>query len=257
MAKIKHKQMVKELKNPDQFVDFWTHASQRIVAVIAPRQKPAIAAVVALAVVLIGASIINYWEGNRHLEAARKLARIQEIANADLLTDTADLKEEPAHQGDVPRFKTSTERQDAVSKEVDQFLLGGGPPALKAEALIIKGATLLSSARYDDSLAAYQAALDGRLDKRLSFLGHEGQGYAYEGKGDVDKALGAFGKLEADAAAFGGFYEDRALYHKARLTEIKGDKTGAVALYKQILAKVPDTGLKDEISDRLALIEAK
>ena len=257
MAKIKHKQIVKELKHPDQFVDFWTHAWQRIVAIMAPRQKPAIAALVALAVVVIGAAIINTWESSRHLDAARKLSRVQEIANADLLTDGADTKDDATRKGDVPRFKTSAERQSAVLKEVDQFVSSGAPPSLKAEALVIKGAGLLSAARYDDALAAYQAALDARLDARLAFLAHEGQGYAYEAKGEIDKALGAFAKLESGAAALGGFYQDRALYHKARLTEIKGDRTGAVTIYKQILAKVPDTGLKDEISDRLASIEAK
>jgi tetratricopeptide (TPR) repeat protein len=257
VAKIKHKQIVKELKHPDQFVDFWTHAWQRIVAVMAPRQKPAIAVGVALAVAVVGASIINYWEGSRHLEGARTLSRIQEIANADLLSDSADSKDEPVRKGDAPRFKTPLERQSAVVKEVDQFLSAGAPGALKAQALILKGAALLASARNDDALVAYQAALDGRLDPRLNFLAHEGQGYAYEAKGDLDKALLAFGKLEGDAAAFRGFYEDRALYHKARLTELKGDKAGAVGVYKQILVKVPETGLKDEISDRLASIEAK
>ncbi|MES1209570.1 MAG: tetratricopeptide repeat protein, partial [Pseudomonadota bacterium] len=111
--------------------------------------------------------------------------------------------------------------------------------------------------RFDDAIAAYQDALSNRLDERLRFLAHEGQGYAHEGKGDTDKALAAFAQISGDATAFGGFYQDAALYHKARLTEAKGDKSGAVAIYKQILDKVPETAMKDQITDRLALLEAK
>lgn len=259
MAKPTHKKIVKELKRPDQFVDFWTHAWQRGVAFMGPRQKPAIAAGVALAVVLIGASLFNLWDGTRHLDAARKLSRIQEIANAELLSsDSSDSSPQKDDKKDeVPRFKTQAERQGAVLKEVDQFLAGAAAAALKAEALVIKGGALLAVDRFDDAVGAYQAALDARLDARLRFLAHEGQGYAHEGKGDLDRAAAAFGKLEADAGEFGGFYRDRALYQKARLAEMKGDSSGAVGIYKQILTKVPDTDLRDEITDRLALIEAK
>jgi len=264
VAKPTHKKIVKELKRPDQFVDFWTHVWQRGVAFMGPRQKPAIAAGVALAVVLIGASLFNFWDGTRHLDAARKLSRIQEIANAELReqggdgsdsSDSAPKKDD--REDETPRFKTQAERQGAVLKEVDQFLAGAAAAALKAEALVLKGGALLATERFDDAVGAYQAALDARLDARLRFLAHEGQGYAYEGKGDLDRAAAAFGKLEADAGEFGGFYRDRALYQKARLAEMKGDRSGAVGIYKQILTKVPDTGLKDEITDRLALIEAK
>jgi tetratricopeptide (TPR) repeat protein len=261
VAKPTHKKIVKELKRPDQFVDFWTHAWQRGVAFMGPRQKPAIAAGVALAVVLIGASLINFWDGTRHLDAARKLSRIQEIANAELLGEqegqSSDSSDSAAKKDETPRFKTQAERQGAVLKQVDQFLAGAAAAALKAEALVIKGGALLAMDRFDDAIGAYQAALNARLDARLRFLAHEGQGYAHEGKGDLDGAAAAFGKLEADAGEFGGFYRDRALYQKARLAEMKGDRSGAVGIYKQILTKVPDTDLKDEITDRLALIEAK
>ncbi|MEO8214243.1 MAG: tetratricopeptide repeat protein [Myxococcales bacterium] len=251
----KHKKIVKELKRPDQFVDFWTHAWQRVVAFVAPRQKPAIAAAVAVAVVVIGASIINTWDGSRHLVASRKLSLIQDIANADLLGDTPDPT--AARKDEGPRFKTVAEREQAVLKELDQFLAGDATAGLKDEAGLMKGTALLTLARYDEALAAYQAALAAKLDARLRFLAQEGIGYAYEGKGDLDKAIAAFSKTTEDSSTLPGFYADRALYQKARLTAVKGDKPGAVTIYRQILTKVPDTGLKDEITDRLALIEAK
>jgi tetratricopeptide (TPR) repeat protein len=259
----KHKKIVKELKRPDQFVDFWTRASHTIATVVAPRRKPAIAVVVALAVVLVGAAIFNVWDQSRRLTASRKLARIQQIANAELLpaasgakeAEAADAKDES--KDGIARFKTIAERQTEVLKELDSFLATHAGAGLRAEALIMKGAALLGVGKNDEAIAAYQLALDGHLDARLRFLAHEGQGYAYEAKGDLDKAVAAFGQIAGDATQFHGFYQDRALYHKARLVEIKGDKSGAVTIYRQILDKVPDTSMKDEIMDRLSVLESK
>jgi tetratricopeptide (TPR) repeat protein len=259
----KHKKIVKELKRPDQFVDFWTRTSHAIVAAVGPRRKPAIAVVVALAVVFVGSAIINAWDAGRRVTASRSLTHIQKMANAELLpaphegkdgeTKDVDAKDP---KDDVPRFKTAGERQAAVLKELDQFLANGAASGLKAEALIMRGATLLDAGRRDDAIASYQAALSSKLDPRLRFLAHEGLGYAYEGKGDLEKARAAFGQLAGDATEFHGFYQDRALYHQARLSEIKGDKAAAVKAYRQILDKAPDTSMKDEIVDRLAVLEA-
>jgi tetratricopeptide (TPR) repeat protein len=116
---------------------------------------------------------------------------------------------------------------------------------------------LLEAGKFDDAVAAYDGALAARLDSRLRFLAHEGKGYALEGKGDLDRAAAAFGELEQDAAAFNGFYKERAIYQKARVTERKGDKAGALKLYRQVLEKSSDSLLHDEITDRLAVLEAK
>lgn len=256
MATTNRKKISQELKHPDQFVDFWTRAYQRFAAVMAPRRKPAIAAAVALGVVLVGAAIFNVWDQSRRVSYSENLARAQKIASAELLGDATNSKDE-ASKSDVPRFKTAEERSNAVLKELDTFLSGGGPRGLKNEARLMKGATLLDLGRADDALKSYQDAVNDKLDARLLFLAYEGMGYAHEAKGDVDQALSAFGKLDEAAAGFQGFYKERALYHRARLTAAKGDKSAAVTLYKQILDKAPDASLKSEITDRLAVLEAK
>jgi tetratricopeptide (TPR) repeat protein len=253
---VKRNKIVKELKRPDQFVDFWTRASHQIASFVGPRRKPAIAGVVALTVVVIGAAILSAWDASRRVDASRALTRIQEIENAELLPESGDTSE-TSRPDAIPRFKTAALRQGAVLKELDGFLAGHASAGLKSEALLMKGAALLGTARYDDAIAAYQAALDGRIEARLRFLAHEGLGYAHEGKGDLDGALAAFAQLATDANEFHGFYQDRALYHKARLTALKGDKPAAAALYRQVLDKVPDTAMHDEITDRLAVLEAK
>jgi hypothetical protein len=41
------------------------------------------------------------------------------------------------------------------------------------------------------------------------------------------------------------------------MSERKGDRAGAVKMYKEVLDKMPDSLLHDEITDRLAVLEAK
>ena len=260
----KRSKIVKELKRPDQFVDFWTRTSHRVATFVGARRKPVIAGLVALAVVVVGAAVLSAWDASRRFEASRALSRIEEIQNAELLpegSDGADTKagaSSAATGADaVPRFKTASLRELAVIKELDGFLAGHASAALKNEALVVKGSALLAAARFDEAIRAYQSALEGRLETRLRFLAHEGLGYAHEGKGELDQALAAFEALASDAAEFRGFYQDRALFQRARLTAMKGDKAQAGVLYRQILDKVPDTSLRDEISDRLAVLEAK
>lgn len=257
MATTKRKKVVQELKHPDHFVDFWTRTTRRLVTFLAPRRKPAIAAVVAVGVVLVGAAVFNVWDQTRRVTVSASLAKAQKIANAELLTDATNSNDD-ASKSDVPRFKTAEERSSAVLKELDAYLAAGnGPRGLQNEARLMKGSTLLALGRADDAIKSYQDALNDKLDARLRFLAHEGIGYAHEAKGDIDKALAAFGQLAGDAAEFQGFYQDRALYHRARLTAAKGDKSGALAIYKQILDKSPDSSLKTEITDCLAVLEAK
>ena len=264
----KQKKIVKELKQPDHFVDFWTRSLTRLSEVIGPRQKPVIAGLVALIVAVTGIVIFQNVDDDHKVQASDVLVRIQKMAIADLEAPPPEPGADAAKaappaadkdkdKDDVPRFKTAAERQQAVLKELDGFLAQGSSSALKAEALVLKGGQLLEGGRFDDAIAAYDSALGAKLDTRMRFLAHEGKGYAFEGKGDLDKAAAAFGELEQDAGAFHGFYKDRATYQKARIAERKGDQAGAVKLYKQLLEKSSDSPLHDEITDRLAVLEAK
>ena len=253
MATTSKKKLVKELKQPDQFVDFWTHAWNRIVEVLGPRRKPLYAGLGALLGVITAAAVFQKIDDDKKVDASEAFTSIEKTANADLDTGTpSPLKEE-----DGPHFKTAAERQAAVLKQDEDFLGKYRSTDLKDEALVVKGGQLIDAGRYDAAIAAFDAAIAAKLDPRLRFLADEGKGYAYEGKGDFDKAAAAFAVLDEDAKHFQGFYRDRAIYQRARMTERKGDHAGAVKLYKEVLDKMPDSLLHDEITDRLAVLEAK
>ena len=93
-----------------------------------------------------------------------------------------------------------------------------------------------------------QDVINPANSKPIGELGHVS-------KGDLDKALAAFTKLAGDNPK--GFYHDRSLYHQARIAERKGNPAEAVKLYKEVLEKSPQTALRDEISNRLAVLETK
>jgi tetratricopeptide (TPR) repeat protein len=266
----KKKKIAKQLKRPDQFVDFWTRASHQLGVVLDRRRKPALAVLVALVVMVVGNAIWERWEGGRQMAASTALARIERVALAELAPAAgasppgvdpndpmADLQTSSG-EDDIPKFKTAPERRDAVLRELDGFLATYGRSRLADEALLMKGAELVAAGRHDDAITAYRSALEkSRLAPDLRRLAQEGIAYAYEGKGDLTKALEAFGALGGDSAAQAGFYQDRALYQRARITERKGDSAGAVKLYREALEKVSESSLREQITDRLSLIEAK
>lgn len=269
MATINKPLSKKELKQPDQFVTFWTRFSEKAGKLLAERRKPVFVGVGVLAGVITATVIYGEISERASIRSSQALSRVEKIATADLL---------PAEGGEakddgLPHFKTEKERLEAALIEVDSFLSAEGHSPLRREAQLQKAGLLLDLQRPGDAIPLYTELLSSRLDKNLRFLAQEGLGYAYEGKGDLDQAAAAFAKLadgpdgkpEAaadDKGASAGkapapFYRDRALYQQARIAELKGNPTEALKLYKQILDKAPQTSLRDEISNRLAVLEPK
>lgn len=241
----------KELKNPDQFVSFWT----RIAAQIGSHRAVVIGGLAGL--IVVGLAI---WGGGnfmtkRSAETSREFARIEKVAGAGLLPATGEAPKDLADDG-LPHFKTEQERLEAALKEADTFLGKHGGSSLEDEALLLKAKYLMALGKPQEALPIYQGKL-GSLDKRLAFLAQEGLGYALEATGQTDAAITAFGALADQAAGAGGFYKDRGLFHKARLLEKKGTPKEAEKLFREILEKTPTTSLRQEINDRLAVLEGK
>jgi tetratricopeptide (TPR) repeat protein len=242
----------KELKKPDEFVSFWTRTAASAKEVLAARRRPIIIGATASATVIIGLLVFSELAERRAARASQALERVEKIAAAELVTEGATPKDDG-----VPHFKTERERLEAALKELDAYIAAEPHSPLRAEAGLERGGLLLALDRADEAIAAYTPLLDGKLDDRLRFLAREGLGYAYERKGDLDRALATFSKLGDDAASMSGFYKDRAMYQKARLTELRGNRDEAARLYHEVLDKNPTTSLREEITNRLALLELK
>ncbi len=251
----------KELRQPDEFVSFWTRAAEQATRFANERRSTLLIGTTMLATVIIGAIVFSTLSDRRAKAATQALTRIEHIATADLRpegTPTTNPDGSPLPDDGIPHFKTDKERSEAALKELDAFLAGGAGP-LSSEARLERGALLLSLGRAPEAITTYQELLSGKLDDRLRFLAREGLGYAQQLKGDLDAASATFDKLSDDAAAFGdsGFYKDRAGFHKAQIAELRGNAADAKRLYKEVLDKNPTTSLREEISNRLAVLELK
>jgi tetratricopeptide (TPR) repeat protein len=241
----------KELRQPDQFVSFWTRFSEQAGKYISERRKPLLIAVGALAGVVTATVIYGQIRERAAMRSSVALEHVSKIATADLLPADGTLAKEDG----LPHFKTDKERLEAALKEVDGFLSAEPHSPLHREAQLQKAGLLLDLQRPDEAIPLYSDVLESHLDSNLKFIAQEGLGYAYEAKGDLDKALAAFTKLAGDNPK--GFYHDRSLYHQARIAERKGNPAEAMKLYKEVLEKSPQSSLRDEISNRLAVLETK
>jgi tetratricopeptide (TPR) repeat protein len=239
----------KQLKNPDQFVSFWTHVG----AFLNKHRMAVLAGVGGLVLVGVGVWAVTTVSAKHAAEDSAAFGRIERVANADLLPATG---EGPKSDDGLPHFKTEEARFEAALKEADTFLSQHGGSDLKAEALLLKARFLLALGKNSEALAIYQGQLGG-IDARLRFLAHEGLGYALEANGQLDAAISAFSALADESQAAAGFYRDRALFNKARLLEKKGSAKEAEKLLHEILQQTPTTTLKEEINDRLAALEGK
>ncbi len=248
---LKNKVIKKELKQPDQFVSFWTRFSAQAGKYVSERRKPLLIGIGVLAGVVTATVIYAQIQERAGIRSSEALERVVKIATAELLPADGS----PAKEDGLPHFKTDKERLEAALMDVDTFLSANAHSPLRREGQLEKAGLLLDLQRPDEAIPIYNDLLGSRLDGNLKFIAQEGLGYAYEARGDLDQALAAFTKLAGDGPK--GFYTDRSLYHQARIAERKGNPAGAVKLYKEVLEKTPQTALRDEISNRLAVLETK
>ena len=219
-------------KQPDQFVGFWQLASARVGRFAAQNAKVLVIGSSALATVVVGSLVMSFIAEGRAERASAALERVQNMVAADLSSAGA-----PPKADSIPHFATEKERLEGALKELDAHF-GSKHVPLSAEAGLVRGGLLLDLDRVDEAQATYDQLLSGKLDARLRFLA-------------------SFAKLGTDAATLDAFYKDRARYHQARMAELQGNPGEATKIYHEVLDKNPTTSLREEISNRLALLELK
>jgi hypothetical protein len=241
----------RELKQPDQFVGFWQIASAQLAQFAARNAKVLVVGISAIATVSVGIVVMSYVAEGRAARASAALDRVNRIENAELAPAGSPMKTDG-----IPRFPTEKERAEGALAALDGHWSSSRVP-LSDEASLVRGSLFLDLGRADEAQALYEKLLNDRLEPRLRFLAREGLGYAFERKGKLPEAQATFAKLGTDATSLGDFYKDRARYHEARMAELQGNPAQATKIYHEVLEKSPTTSLREEISNRLALLELK
>lgn len=247
------KTLSKELKQPDEFVSFWTHLGAKL-----NEHKGKVVALLVSGVVAgaAGWGVTSYRQ-SQSAKATMAFDRIERITSADLLPEKAPDKPEPVEENPVPRFKTETERLEAANKEADAFIAQWGRDGLGRKALLGKASRLIALGKPGEAASIYADLAAGETDSGLKVLALEGVAAANEAQGKLDEALRAYGAVADETQRTGAFYLDRALYGKARVLEKQGKAKEAETVLREILDKVPKTMLRSQIDDRLAILTEK
>ena len=255
------KALAKELKQPDEFVSFWTHFGAKL----ARNRRKVIAILVSAAVALgAGWGAVSY----RNAQAAKAtvaFALIDRIASADLLPEknpedakaAKPAKPEKIEEDSVPRFKTEQERLEAANKEADVFVATFGSEGLGRKALFGKASRLLALGKSADAATLYATLVANETNTELRVMEQEGAAAASEAAGKLDDALRSYSAMADESQHAGNFYLDRALFAKARILEKQGKGKDAEQVLRDILSKVPKTFLRPQIDDRLAVLGEK
>jgi tetratricopeptide (TPR) repeat protein len=244
----KEKKLREELKHDDQFVVQATRVTERVADFANRNTRALVIGITTLATVIVGSVVLSQISEGRRARASAALDHAQRLASAELTTPNSPPKEDG-----VPHFATAKERNEAALKEIDGYFKSSSTP-LYLEAMLVRGSLLLDLDRADEAASVYEKVLQEKIDDRLTFLAREGLGYTYERKGKLPEAQTVFTKLAEDS---GGFYKDRALYHEARLAELRGNPADATRIYHEVLEKHPTSSLREEITNRLAVLELK
>jgi len=255
------KALTKELKQPDEFVSFWTHLGAKV-----SRHRGKVIATAASAAVALAAGwgLVSY----RNAQAAKAtaaFARIDHIASADLLPEKApegakpdkQAKLEKIDEDSVPHFRTEQERLEAAIKEADAFVAAFGSDGLGRKAVFGKASRLLALGKAADAVTLYDTLAASEANPELRAMEQEGAAAANEATGKLDDALRAYSALADESQRSGSFYLDRALFAKARILEKQGKVKDAEQALRDILTKVPKSTLRPQIDDRLAVLGEK
>ena len=216
------KALEKELKQPDEFVSFWTHLGLKI-----SKNKGTVTAVFVAAAV---AGVAGWgYTSYRHSAAAKATVafeRIERIANAALLPDKdadkdkakAEDAAKPEEDG-LPHFKTEKERLQAANQEADTFLAQFGSAGIGRKALFDKASRLLVLGNPGEAASIYEGLAASETNHDLRLVQREGVAVALEAEGKLDDAVRAFASLADESQLGGKFYLDRALYAQARILD--------------------------------------
>ena len=144
--------------SPDGFIGFWQRKWETITLYF----SRGLVLVIGIIVAIVGGWLISQYLDGRKERSTEKLAQAMKIAEANLISD----QEKDVEQNEeVPRFKTSKERQDGVLKvlgELDKDF-ASTPAALRAvlQSLTIKNGIIFCNRKTDVDVVAKSLSRHG------------------------------------------------------------------------------------------------
>ncbi len=239
-----HRLTQKELRAPDAF--------QRVGAVarrwLEQRRILVLAAAILVVAGALVAGVVSSLANRRDQQAARELGHALKALDGPV--------GEAIPGDDQKPYASQSEKDQALVSALTPFLsqFAGTPPA--ATGALPQGDAELRLGHSDGALPQFGdflARTPSSQILRVSAL--EGEGYAWEAKGQLDRALTAFEAMSRDDA--GGFLAGMGLYHRARILLLQGKKVEAAQAFQEVVTTKPGTAAATLAQDRLALLAAQ
>jgi tetratricopeptide (TPR) repeat protein len=231
----------KELRAPDAF--------QRVGGVarrwLEQRRLLALLAAILVVVGALAAAVVSSLANHREQQAARGLGAALK---------TLDRPVGEAIPGDEEKpYATQSEKDQGLVAALTPFLseYSGTLPA--ATGALPLGEAELRSAQADKALPHFADFLGHTPSNQLLRVSAlEGEGYSWEAKGQLDRALDAFERMSREDA--GGFLAGMGLYHRARILVLQGKKQEAAQAFQELITAKPGTPVATLAQDRLGLL---
>jgi tetratricopeptide (TPR) repeat protein len=235
----------KELKQPDAFMKAgavarsWFQENVRLVAIAA--------AVALLGIVAVATADLVH---DRNEERASR-----DLGSRLVMLDRP-ISESATTTGEDAPFKSAQEREEAVAKSMEELRSKHGGTRAARTAALIAGGAQLHLKKYDDALKGYAEFLKGaHPEEPLRAAAIEGEGYAHEGKGELDLALASYEQLERDNKS--DFLSGMGLYHRGRILTLQNKKEDAAKAFSDLTAAHPGTEAAKLAQARLDELKAQ
>jgi tetratricopeptide (TPR) repeat protein len=231
----------KEIKEPDEFISFWSRAIE-----FAQLHTSEIVIGVASAVVIL----LLIWAGISYRE--RREAEASELVGQaqSLLRSSSPGGERQQAEGQKPGegLEAREQGREILERVVEDF------KRTKASqtARILLGQIYYEKGEYDAAVGTYDDFLKRGTGKpELTAMAWEGLAYAHEARGDFAKALGCYEKLRETTAAN---FQAWAYMGLARCYEKLGEPEKALDAYRALLTNAPDHPMAMEAKASIARI---
>jgi tetratricopeptide (TPR) repeat protein len=233
----------KELKEPDEFVHFWTRVIQ---VTTAHKREFLIGTSGLLLLVLIAVGVRACFE-NREEEAQDLLAKVRALlpssATADPLTGMRVQK------------PTGPEREQEAMSALKEIVADYGGTLSGQQSRLLLGQIYYDRGDYDAALRIYEEFLQkGEGPPEMQALAWEGLAYVREAKGEYELAIPWYDDLTRTDLSY---VKPWAWMGMARCYEQTGEKEKALEAYRRLVADYPQQERAEEARARIAILSPR
>jgi tetratricopeptide (TPR) repeat protein len=236
----------RQLKKPDELQKL----GQQALPWMERHGRTVVYGVLGVGVLGLVISIVNHLGQKAELAASTDFGAALRVLDREVSATAA------AKPGEDAPFRTEAEKDEALVAKLFEFRRAnpGRKAAVNAALPLAQG--LLRQGKPTEALALVDEFLKGaEATDPLRPAAYEARGYALEAEKKYDEALASYDQLARETKT--DFMKGMGLYHRARILELKGDRTGAARQFAEVEAAAAGSSAARLAKDRLAQLVAQ